>query len=68
MPISVRDNENKIVVTKPDKGNGAAILDRKLYDNVIQVIISDTSRFGKLSEDLTLKRDTSLHYNVFYVS
>ena len=44
---------------KPDKGNGVAILDRKLYENAIQEIISDTSKFEKLNEDLTLKREAS---------
>ena len=38
-----------IVITKPDKGNGVAILDRKLYDNAIQEIILDTLKFEKLN-------------------
>ena len=33
---------------------------RKLYDNAIQEIISDTSKFEKLNEDPTLKREASL--------
>ena len=45
---------------KPDKGNGVAILDRKLYDNAIQELISGTSKFEKLNEDPTLKREASL--------
>ena len=49
-----------IVITKPDKGNGVVILDRKLYNNAIEEIISDTSKFEKLSEDPTLKREASL--------
>ena len=44
---------------KPDKGNGVDILDRKRYDNTIQKIISDTSKFEKLDEDPTLKREVS---------
>ena len=48
-----------IFITKPDKGNGAVILDRKLYDNAIQEIISDTSKFKNLNEDPTLKREAS---------
>ena len=43
-----------------DKGNEVAILDRKLYDNAIQEIISDTSKFEKLNEDPTLRRKASL--------
>ena len=45
---------------KPDKGNGVVILDRKLYNNAIEEIISDTSKFEKLNEDPTLKREASL--------
>ena len=48
------------IITKPDKGNGVAILDRKLYNNAIEEIISDTSKFEKLNEDPTLKREASL--------
>ena len=36
------------------------ILDRKLYNNAIEEIISDISKFEKLSEDTTLKREASL--------
>ena len=49
-----------IVITKPDKGNGVVILDQKLYDNAIQEIISDTSKFEKLNEDPIFKREASL--------
>ena len=45
---------------KPDKGDGVVILDRKLYNNAIVEIISDTSKFEKLSEDPTLKREALL--------
>ena len=53
---------------QPNKGNGVAILDQKLYNNAIEEIISDTSKFEKLNEDPTLKREASLYYNIFYVS
>ena len=45
---------------KPDKGNGVAILDRKLYNKAIEEIISDICKFQKLNEDPTLKREASL--------
>ena len=41
---NLRKNKN-IVITKPDKGNGVAILDRKLYNNAIEEIISENSKF-----------------------
>ena len=45
---------------KPNKGIGFFILDRKLYDNTSQEIISDTSKFKMCNEDPTLKREASL--------
>ena len=51
---------------KPDKGNGVAMLDRKLYSNAIEEIISDTSKFESTMK--TLPWIAKLHYNVFYVS
>ena len=47
---------------KLDKGNGVVILDWKLYNNTIEEIISDTSKFEKLNEDPTLKRKVSLQH------
>ena len=51
---NLKKNKN-IIITKPDKGNGVVILDRKLYGNAIQEIISDTFKLKKLNEGLTLK-------------
>ena len=56
---NLRKNKD-IVITTPDKGNEVVILDRKLYNNAIEQIISDTSKFEKLSEAPSLKRETSL--------
>ena len=53
-------NLKDIIITKPDKGNGVVILDRKLYNKAIEEIISDTFKFEKLNEDPTLKREASL--------
>ena len=56
---NLRKNKD-IVITKPDKGNEAVILDRKLYNNAIEEIISNTCKFEKFSEDPTLKHEASL--------
>ena len=45
---NLRKNKD-IVITEPDKG--------KLYNNAIEEIIPDTSKFEKLDEDPTLKRE-----------
>ena len=50
---NLRKNKD-IVVTKFDKGNGVVILDRKLYNNAVEEIISDSSKFEKFNEDPTL--------------
>ena len=57
--LNLRKNKD-IAITKPDKGNGVLILDRKLYDNAIEERISDTSKFEKFNEEPTLKREASL--------
>ena len=54
----LRKNKD-IVITNPDKGNGVVILDRKLYNNAIEEIISGTSKFQKLNEDETSKLEAS---------
>ena len=56
---NLRKNKD-IVITKPDKGNEVAILDRKLYNNAIEEIISDSCKFEKVNEDPNLKREASL--------
>ena len=60
---NLRKNKD-VVITKLDKGNGVVILDRKLYNNAIEEIISDTSKFKKLNEDPTLKRVASLQHSL----
>ena len=39
------------------------MLEGKLYNNTIDEIISDTSKFEKLNEDPTLKREASLRFS-----
>ena len=58
---SLRKNKD-VDITKADKGNGVVMLHRKLYDNAIREIIWNTSKFEKLYEDPTLKRETWLEY------
>ena len=57
---NLRKNKD-IVITKPDKGNEVVIVNWKLYDNAIKEIISDTSKFEKLTEYPTLRLEASLH-------
>ena len=50
----------EIVITRPDKGNGVVILDRKVYNKCITEMISDRKKFRKLEGDVTLKRERKL--------
>ena len=56
---NLRKNRD-IIITKRVKGNRVVILDRKLCDNSIQEIISDTYKFKKFDEDPTFKCEASL--------
>ena len=54
-------NNNDILITRPDKGNGGVvILDRRLCMSKIYDIVNDESEFWKLSSDPTLRREGKL--------
>ena len=53
-------NEKSIVILRPDKGNGAVVLDQIQYDNVSKGIISDETKFKELLENVTIKREAKL--------
>ena len=56
---NLRKNKD-IKITKPDKGNGVVVLDRNFYNNAIEEIIADTSKFENPSQGPTLKREASI--------
>ena len=48
---------------KPDKGNGVVILDKDDYNQKIDTILADTSKFQLLNEDpvkVTLQRENQV--------
>ena len=49
-------NNKDILITRPDKGNGVVILNRRFYMSNIYDIANDESKFLKLSSDPTLRR------------
>ena len=53
-------NNKDILITRPDKGNGVVILDRRFYMSNIYDIVNDESKFLKLSSDPTLGREGKL--------
>ena len=46
-----RKNDN-IVICKPDKGRGVVIIDKETYISKLKVIISDSTKFRLVTEDL----------------
>ena len=53
-------NNNNIVITKPDKGNGVIIVDRIYYMSSMYEIVNDTSKFLKSRPDPTICRENKL--------
>ena len=59
--ILKRLRKNKdIVTTRPDRGSGVVILDKKFYKKKILRLISDVNKFRKLNEDPALTREGQL--------
>ena len=55
-------NNNNILITKPDKGNGVVIVGRIYYRSSMYGIVNDTSRFSKLRSDPTICRENSKRF------
>ena len=46
--IKALKNNNNIIITKPDKGSGAVLLDKDDYNLKMEKILSDTTKFTKI--------------------
>ena len=55
----LRQNKD-IVITRPDKGNGVVILNRKDYNDMMYEILSDITKFKQIDKDLTISRESKL--------
>ena len=53
-------NDKNIYITKPDKGKGVVILNRKDYNEKMESILSDAFVFQIINEDPTLKKEEKL--------
>ena len=53
-------NNNEIIITHPDKGEGVVILNKIDYSKMIYDIISDNSKFKLLDGDPTINREKKL--------
>ena len=51
---------NKIIITKPDKGTGVVIIDKDVYVKSMRELLSDSKKFKILKEDLTIYRQGQL--------
>ena len=59
----LRSNE-RIVITKPDKGNGVVIMDSKDYVDKMQVILNDRTKFLMLGQLETHNRTQRIESNI----
>ena len=50
----------RIIITKPDKGNGVVIINSDDYFRKMEDIVQDTSKFKNLEVDPTIKREEIL--------
>ena len=55
----LRQNKD-IVMTRPDKGNGVVILNRKDYNDMMYELLSDTTKFKLIDKDVTISRESKL--------
>ena len=53
-------NDDSIIITKPDKGNGVVIVNRLDYLHKMKLLISDETKFKPLSQYPTKSREDSL--------
>lgn len=53
-------NDDSIIITKPDKGNGVVIVNKLDYLNKMKQLISDETKFKKLTHNPTKSREDSL--------
>ena len=65
--------DESIVITKADKGNAVVIQDKENYQMLVKELLEDSTKFKRLSEDVTLKRERALQnslrelYNKGYI-
>ena len=55
----LRDNKD-LVITRPDKGNGVVIMNRKDYNKSMYDILKDKNKFRKIDKDPTLTKEGQL--------
>ena len=44
-------SDNSIIITKPDKGRGTVVMNKKDYINKVENILNDTTKFKQITED-----------------
>ena len=53
-------NDKEIVILRPDKGSSVVVLNRRDYEKSIKNLTNDKTKSKKLSEDVTIKRESKL--------
>ena len=57
--------DDSIIITKPDKGNGVAIINKLDYLNKLKLLVPDETKFKKLTQNPTKSREDSLISGTF---
>ena len=52
--------DDSIIITKPNKGNGVVIVNKLDYLNKMKLLVSDETKFKKLTQNPTKSREDSL--------
>ena len=52
--------DDSIIITKPDTGNGVVIVNKLDYLNKMKLLVSDETKFKKLTQNPTKSREDSL--------
>ena len=50
-PLKALKDDDNIIITKPDKGRGVVILNRDDYENKLQTILNDNTKFRQITTD-----------------
>lgn len=58
--LSNLSRDPSILITRPDKGRGVVVLDRRDYVEKLEIILSDKTKFKLLDKDPTISRENAL--------
>ena len=64
---NLNDEPNIVIIIKPDKGNGLVILEKSTYNEKMEEIIEDETKFIKLNSERALPFKRKVNFRRFYL-